>query len=312
MADINYYHILGLDKTADAADIKKAYKKLAMKYHPDRNTNDPTTAEGKFKELQEAYGVLSDPQKRSNYDRYGSASGPSYGPSMSDMHDFFRNHTARQEQVIGCSITVEESILGCVKDVEYVKVEDCPACSGQGYKTEADIGVCTGCNGKGHRPFPAMGNMTMICPGCQGSGKIITNPCNSCSGHGTLNKSATVNIRIPAGIPDTAAIRANDFIVRIHIVPHTKYVRKGMDLWVEQEIDCIDAMTGTSFMFDTIKGEKLKVQVKPGTQPNTVMKFDKKGADFQGTVGHMYVSIKVNVPTITNEQQDELKRLFGK
>ena len=242
----DYYEVLGVSKNASEDEIKKAYRKTAKKYHPDLNPDDPT-AEEKFKECNEAYEVLSDPDKKAKYDQFGFAGvDPNYGAGQGgyggaggfgfdgdiDLGDIFssffgggqggfggfgtRNPNApRKGRDIQTSITIsfEEAAKGCKKTVDISRVEDCSQCHGTGAEPGTDLKTCPECQGKGYvtvqqRTFLGMSTSTVACSHCGGKGKIVEHPCSKCNGKGKVRKKTKIDINIPAGIDDRQAVNA--------------------------------------------------------------------------------------------------------
>ena len=231
----DYYEVLGVEKNASEGEIKKAYRKLAMKYHPDQNPGD-ATAEAKFKEIGEAYEVLSDPDKKARYDQYGFAGvDPNFGAGQGggfggfdgfDFGDIFgsffgggarsqqrRNGPTRGQNIgVRLDITFEEAAFGCEKDISYHRIEDCAACSGTGCKPGTTANTCGTCNGRGTvRTQQNFMGMTMQsenpCPTCGGKGKLIKDPCDVCKGKAKVRRSRTVKAKVPAGIDHDQSFR---------------------------------------------------------------------------------------------------------
>ncbi|MDR2884479.1 MAG: molecular chaperone DnaJ [Deferribacteraceae bacterium] len=342
---IDYYAVLGVERTAAEADIKKAYRALALKYHPDRNQGDKE-AEAKFKEATVAYQVLSDPQKRAHYDRFGSyeenASGGGAGGfdfSGSFFDDLFGDafgsmfggggggrqemNRPRKGTNISASrkISFEESIFGTELELTVNKQTLCGTCSGSG-AAPSGTEDCATCRGSG-KFTQRQGFFTIqtSCPTCGGLGKIIKEKCNECSGAGYQKEEKLLNVKVPAGIEDSMAIRvggagndgmnggpAGDLIVNISVKPHKLYTREGNDLIVDLPLTFIDAIMGKDFEIPSLtEGEKIAFSVKAGTQfgDNIVMRG--KGApDVHGRgKGNLIIDLNIMLPTNLNDAQRE-------
>lgn len=305
----DYYDVLGVNKGANEDEIKKAYRKLAKKYHPDANPGDKT-AEEKFKEVNEAYEVLSDTQKRAQYDQFGHAAfeqgmgggGGFYGGGadfdMSDIFSMFgfgggsaarRNGPMRGRDVnITIQISFEEAVFGCKKDIQVNVTDTCDTCHGTGAKPGTHAETCRKCNGTGQERVvqqSIFGTMqtTRTCSACHGTGKTVKDPCPSCRGTGFVKKNKKYEITIPKGIDHGQTIRLSgkgeagingggygDLLVTVYVRPHTYFVRKGMDIYSDKTISFTEAILGGEITINTIYGEE-KYTVKPGTQPNTVI-----------------------------------------
>ena len=306
----DYYDVLGVSKGANEDEIKKAYRKLAKKYHPDANPGDKT-AEEKFKEVNEAYEVLSDTQKRAQYDQFGHAAfeqggmgggaGGFYGGADFDMSDIFsmfgfgggsaarRNGPMRGRDVnITIQISVEEAVFGCKKDIQVNVTDTCDTCHGTGAKPGTHAETCRKCNGTGQERVvqqSIFGTMqtTRTCSACHGTGKTIKDPCPTCRGTGFVKKTKKYESTIPKGIDHGQTIRLSgkgeaginggsygDLLVTVYVKPHTYFVRKGMDIYSDKTISFTEAILGGEITINTIYGEE-KYTVKPGTQPNTVI-----------------------------------------
>lgn len=308
----NYYDILGVSKSATDAEIKKSYQKLAGKWHPDKHQTNKEEAETKFKEIKAAYEVLKDPEKKAMFDQYGTIDmqqgGGFHRGSPVDIFGFGAGgrSTRQVKQVV---ISLKESITGCEKTIKYTKYTPCGDCDGNGALAE-NFTTCSHCHGNGHVSFMNTG-MVMVCPVCQGKGKTIKVPCSTCNGAGQLASDDSITIRLPAGTPDTASMHiTTDVTIQIRIMPHDYFVRQGLDLWLELEVDTIDAITGTSVNVQQVVGDPIKLTIPSGTQYGTKMKLAKKGVTYQDQTGHLYVVIKLITPTgLTTEQLDTLKNL---
>ncbi len=310
----DYYEVLGVEKNADEAALKKAYRVLAKKYHPDMNPGDKN-AEAKFKEVNEAYAVLSDPDKRAKYDQMGhaafdpAAGGSGYDFGGFDFGDIFssffgggstrsqaaKNGPARGEDLLSSlKIDFMEAAFGAKKELTYNRTEHCPKCKGTGAAPGTSPEVCPGCKGMGQikqaqRTPLGMFQTTRPCPDCRGTGKIIRTPCPDCRGTGlkTVRRKQTINI--PAGIDDgeRTIVRgggnegknggpAGDLYVEIDIRPHPVFERKGVDVHCELPITFVEAALGADVDVPTLEGtEKLKIEAE--TQTGTVITMRGKG-----------------------------------
>lgn len=271
MSKRDYYEILGVARNAEEKEIKKAYKRLAMKYHPDRNPGDKE-AEAKFKEAQEAYEVLTDKQKRSAYDQYGHAAfeqggfgGAGGGFGGADFGDIFGDifgdmfgggRGGRQRQARGedlrydIEITLEEAVKGCSKDIKLNTLAECESCHGSGAEAGSKVETCGTCNGHGKvRRQQGFFVTEQVCPTCRGSGKKIEKPCGACRGEGRVHKTKNLSVKIPAGVDTGNQLRLNgegaagengapagDLYVFIHVKPHHIFERDGNNLYCEVPI----------------------------------------------------------------------------
>ena len=310
----DFYESLGIDKSASEDDIKKAYRKMAKQYHPDVNPGD-TAAEAKFKEVSEAYEILSDADKKSRYDRFGHAGvDPSYGGGASGfggfddfgdiLSSFFgggrtsarsRNAPRKGDNAgVEVIISFEEAAFGCERDVEVLRIENCEVCGGSGAREGTTAATCGECGGSGtvtsaQRTMFGVMQSTVDCPKCQGRGKIITSPCEKCKGAGRLRYRRTVNVRIPAGIDDGQRISMRgqgnaginggspgDLYISVTVLPHEQFVREGNAVLYEMPISFAQAALGDELEVPTLDG-KVKYKVPEGTQTGTVFRLRGKG-----------------------------------
>ncbi|WP_125152566.1 molecular chaperone DnaJ [Clostridium rectalis] len=319
MANKDYYEILGLQKGASEDEIKKAFRKLAIKYHPDKNAGNKE-AEERFKEINEAYQVLSDPQKKSQYDQFGTTDfngsgfdGGFGGFDFSDLDfgdifgSFFgggftggkrRNGPQRGEDVeYTINLTFEEAVFGAEKEVSLTKSEKCGTCSGTGAKPGSSAKTCSKCGGTGqvktqrNTPFGSFVSVN-TCDMCGGKGSVISNPCPQCKGKGTIRKRKSIKVNIPAGV-DTGNVipirgqgeagtnggPSGDLYVNIRVAPHEIFKRKGNDIYIDEHISFSKATLGTELKVQTIDGE-VKYEVPAGTQPGTVFRLKGKGVPY--------------------------------
>jgi molecular chaperone DnaJ len=338
------YNVLGVDRGASEDDIKKAYRKMAMKYHPDKNPGDES-AEAKFKEVAEAYDVLSTPDKKSNYDRFGTTEprqggfgGGFGGFNMDDIFSQFgdifgsrgnpQQHQRRQAKGgdlrIKVSLTINEIIDGCTKKLKYKRQETCQPCSGKG---GSDVRDCIPCGGRGRRivtqntPFGQMRTETG-CPDCNMTGKIVHNKCNSCNGDGTTLTEQAVDVEIPKGVSNGIqltmhgfgnAIRDGingDLQIMIDEIRDYSFKREGGNIIIEKEISVLDAIMGANVKVNTPHGEMV-VTIQPGTQPGTVTRMHGKGIpDINYGLGDLIINLKVKVPTnVTMDERYVLEKL---
>lgn len=349
MANKDYYDILGISKGASDDEIKKAYRKLAMKYHPDRNP-DNKEAEEKFKDINEAYQVLSDPQKKSQYDQFGTTDfnggfGGSGGFDFSgmggfeDIFDSFfgggfssrrRNGPERGADLeYTLNLTFEEAVFGVEKEISISKNENCENCNGTGSKPGSNAKTCDKCGGTGQVRYQRntpLGSFvsTATCDKCNGTGKVITDPCSHCHGKGTVRKNKKVKIKIPAGV-DTGNVLplrgqgepgknggpTGDLYINIRVSSHKLFNRKGFDIYIEEHISFGKASFGTELKVPTIDGD-VKYKVPAGTQSGTVFRLRGKGVPKVNGHGRgdEYVKIIVDIPKVLNEKQKETLLAF--
>ena len=326
----DYYNVLGVDKNASDDEIKKAYRKMAMKFHPDKNPDNPE-AEAKFKEAAEAYDVLSTPDKKSNYDRFGSANGGGnpFGGGGFNMEDIFSNFgdifgSAFNQRYSGgqkpqsrgsnlrikVTLNIDEIIKGTSKKLKYKRQDKCTTCSGKG---GTDVRSCIPCSGTGQRtvvqntPFGQVRQVT-TCPDCSGSGQIVMNKCNDCRGDGTVVKEQTVDVEIPAGVSNGMQLSMTGFGNHIrngqpgdlHIIVEEErdfsFKRENNNIIVEKTISVIDAIIGSNIKVKTPHGE-ISVAIEPGTEHGKVIRMSGKGIpDIQYGMGDLYIKISIKIP----------------
>ncbi len=350
MAKKDYYELLGLQKGASDDDIKKAFRKLAIKYHPDKNQGDKE-AEEKFKEINEAYQILSDPEKKANYDQYGTAdfNGGGFGGGGFDFNDmggfgdifesFFgggfssgrrKNGPERGADIeFNLNLSFEEAVFGVEKEISVNRHERCETCSGSGAKPGTSPKTCDKCGGSGQvrvqRNTP-LGSFVSVntCDKCGGKGKLVSDPCPTCKGTGKERKHRKIKINVPAGV-DTGNViplrghgehGANggppgDLYVNIRVAAHPQFKRKGFDIYIDRHISFAKATLGCELKVPTVDGE-VKYDVPAGTQPGTVFRLKSKGVPRVNSSGRgdQYVNIIVDIPKNLNDKQKEALKMF--
>lgn len=345
--ETDYYTTLGVSRSATTEEIKKAYRKLAMKYHPDRNPDDKD-AEEKFKSAAEAYEVLGDIEKRKIYDRYGAEglrnsgySGPgnfedifsSFGDIFGDLFGFSSGGQRRRQGPVpgndlryDLSISFMEAVHGVEKEIEITKRDTCWTCEGTGVRPGYKNKTCPSCQGTGQvTRSQGFFSIRTPCPECHGQGEIITDPCNDCQGVGLVNKTKKVSLKIPAGVDTGARMRLRgegeggrkggpngDLYVVIHVQSHNFFQREGNLIYCELPLSMTQAALGCSITVPTIHGEK-NLKVPKGTQPGHTFRL--KGEGVPSLRGHgngdMIVEIKVVIPTKLSKRQEELLKEFS-
>lgn len=347
----DYYKILGVSKNATLDEIKQAYKKLAMKYHPDRNPGDKQ-AEEKFKEINEAYSVLSDPEKRKQYDqlRKFSIKSESGGFNFEDIFanfvgdsfiedllnqffdrgEFFRKSRRGAVKGDDIHITVEIPFSTAINGGEiYVDVprkEVCDICGGIGAKPGTKVSICPVCNGTGTiSDVKGMFAFSRPCPNCYGRGKIISEICYNCGGTGQVSTVKKIKVKIPAGVDNEATLRirgegepginggvSGDLYVHIKVQDDKFFKRKGNDIYVEIPINIAQAILGSRIRIKTIYGNKIELTIPPGTQSGTTFRLRGLGVKSNDGIGDMYVTVKVEIPEKISEKQRKLIEEFAK
>ncbi len=336
----DYYEVLGVAREAGIDDIKKAYRRMAVKYHPDKNPGD-ANAEEKFKEAAEAYGVLSDDEKRARYDRYGhSATGgggfdPSqfsdFGDILGDLFGFGDlfgggrrkpNRATRGNDLrYDLSLPFHDAVFGKDVTLEVPRIVTCETCKGSGARDGTQPITCSGCGGRGQvRYTQGIFAVARTCPQCGGAGKVIKDPCQSCNGAGRVREEKSISVKIPAGVDEGSRLRvagegesgfnggpAGDLYVFLSVEEHPHFTRRDYDIHSEQTVSFTQAALGSEILTETIDGpETLKISA--GTQPNQIFRLRGKGVQFlqgQGKGDH-YVHVNVRVPTLLNDEQRQL------
>ena len=331
----DYYEVLGLAKGASDADIKKAYRSMAKKYHPDMNPGN-AEAEAKFKEVNEAYAVLSDADKKAQYDQFGhaafdqTAGGGGYGGFGSARQN--RNAPMRGEDVPArVTVTFEEAAFGVKKDVSFNRIQKCSDCGGSGAQKGSSAETCSACGGSGQRRVTQrIGGMafqsTTTCDACRGSGKIIKNPCSNCRGTGYVKVSKKLSVNIPAGIDDGERIAlrgqgsegrnggpAGDLIITVSVRSHSIFERSGTNIYCEIPITVAEATLGAEIDVPTLEGD-VKYTIPEGTQPGTTFTIKQKGIPYVNNAnrrGDLIFAVNVEIPKGLSEKQKDHMRAFA-
>ncbi len=352
VAKRDYYDILGIDRNASEDDIKKAFRKLARQYHPDLQSSDQQkkAAEEKFKEINEAYEVLSDPEKRKHYDMFGHAGAQQgfgggfegfdfgrggFGDIFNDIfEDFFGTGTrARQRAERGSDLqynlelSFEEAVSGKEAKLKVPRWEVCQDCQGTGARSAAALKVCPSCKGSGQLRFQqGFFSVSRPCTHCDGAGQIIIEPCTTCRGRKRVYRERTLSVNIPAGIESGMRLRlANegehgvnggppgDLYVAITVKPHPVFTRKGNDILCDVPINFVTATLGGKVEVPTLKGSTV-VRIPPGTQHDKVLRLKGLGVpSLKGQqTGDQLVRIKVQIPTKLTAKQKDLLTQFAK
>ncbi|MGL4524263.1 MAG: molecular chaperone DnaJ [Spirochaetia bacterium] len=345
MAKRDCYEILGVAKGANEDEIKKAYRKLAIQYHPDRNQGNAESEE-KFKEATEAYEILSSPEKRQIYDQYGyagvnNAGGATYDPNafrgFEDLFsggfgDFFgsffggggrgrpnRGADLRYELVL----SLKEASNGHKATLTLASQLQCDVCHGSGAKDGSAKKVCPTCRGSGQvQKSAGIFAVASTCPNCRGEGQIVENPCNTCSGRGVVKKSQELSVTIPPGISDGQNLRlegrgdaapaggaAGDLYVHVRVRPHEYFERHGEDLYCLMPIETTTAILGGEIIVKTLNDERVKLKIPAGTQEGELLRLKGKGMTILnggGRCGDMYVKMRVVVPKKLSSQAKRL------
>lgn len=356
----DYYEVLGVGKNATADEIKSAYRKAAVKWHPDKWVDgteaEKKTAESKFKEASEAYSVLSDPDKKSRYDQFGFSGvdgqpGPDFSQGFGSLNDILNNlfggafgggfggfggaSSGQQRRQRGqdirtrVTLTLDEIANGCEKSITLERKRPCPDCQGKGTKNSSDIKTCPTCKGSGQvqhisNSFFGRSISYAVCPQCNGTGKIVSNPCRSCSGTGLVRKRETLKVKIPAGVEDGMQISVRgeghasagggsngDLLIVIVEQEHPQLKRDGQNLFHTAVISVTDAMLGSEISVPMVGGGSEKVKIDAGTQSGTVLRLRGKGLPGVNSYarGDLYVKVLVWIPRKLS--RDEKKAIEG-
>lgn len=344
MSKRDYYEVLGVSKSADAADVKKAYRRLAMKFHPDRNSEDPD-ADTKFKEASEAYEVLADQDKRAAYDRFGHAGveqngggadgfaggafGDIFGDVFGDIFGGSRGGGARVRRGAdlrySLELDLEQAVSGDTVEIQVPVLAACDPCGGSGAKPGSNKSTCRDCGGVGQiRVAQGFFSLQQTCPRCRGEGQIITDPCTTCRGQGRVEKSKTLSVRIPAGVDTGDRIRlsgegeagpaggpSGDLYVQVEVREHPIFERDGRNLFCEVPISFVDAALGGELEVPTLDG-RVRLKIPSETQSGKLFRLRGKGVTpvRGGGVGDLLCRVMVETPVRLTEEQKGLLRQF--
>ena len=348
MSKRDYYEVLGVSRDVNEADLKKAYRRLAMKYHPDRNA-DNDEAEEKFKEAKEAYDVLSDAQKRAAYDQFGHAGvDPSagagaggFGGGGDPFGDIFgevfgdicgggrrgggsRVHRGSDLRY-NLELSLEDAVAGTTVNIRVPTLVACETCDGSGAKKGTSATTCTTCGGVGQvRMQQGFFSVQQTCPNCRGQGKTISDPCPSCHGQGRIQEHKTLSVKVPAGVDNGDRIRlagegeagehggpSGDLYVQIQVKPHPIFRREENDLLCEMPVSIVSATLGGELEVPTLEG-RLKLKIPPETQTGKVFRMRNKGVKSVrgGATGDLLCRVHVETPVKLNSKQKEMLREF--
>jgi molecular chaperone DnaJ len=341
MSKRDYYEVLGVEKGVDGADLKKAYRRLAMKHHPDRNPDD-AAAEGKFKEAKEAFEILSNSQKRAAYDQYGHAGvdgsagmggggaggfgdifgdvfGDIFGGGRPSSGGAYRGADMRYELMLN----LEEAVRGHSANITFSSLKGCDICHGDGAKPGTEKTQCTTCGGIGQvRRQQGFFSVQQTCPSCRGEGRKIEEPCDECRGQGRVQQKRTLAVKVPAGVDTGDRIRlsgegeagqsggpAGDLYVEMRVRPHAVFEREGADLSCNVPLTFSSAALGGEVKVPTLEGE-VSLKIPAGTQSGRVFRLRAKGVKpvRGGGPGDLYCRVDVETPTSLTKEQKELLR----
>lgn len=342
----DYYEVLGVERSASAEEIKRAYRRAALQWHPDRNPQNKSEAEHNFREAAEAYSVLSEPDKRAAYDRYGHAGvggvriDESIFTDFADIFgDFFgfedlfgmgggrRRRRAQRGADVRYDMTLafEEAARGVQTKIKVPRLEVCPVCEGTGAKSKSSVKICDTCAGHGQvRYQQGFFAITRTCPACHGAGKVVRDYCPECKGEGRVEKTRTLEVRIPPGVDSNTRLRIpgegepgatggppGDLYVVLEVKEHPFFERRNADLYCTIPITFPQAALGTQVLVPTLDGEEA-VKVPAGTQTGSIFRLKGKGLSNPngGGKGDLYVSVRVAVPEkLTREQKRMVEEL---
>ena len=345
MAKRDYYEVLGVARGASETDVKKAYRRLAMKYHPDRNSSGDEAAEEKFKEASEAYEVLSDDEKRERYDRFGHAGVDGVGgggfnaggfADISDVFgdvfgDIFGGNRARRTPRRGrdlqynLDLSLEQAVRGDRVEIRVPTLAACEECDGSGAKPGTSPSRCAECDGRGQvRVSQGFFSLQQTCPRCHGAGRLVTDPCRACSGRGRVERRKTLSVEVPAGVDTGDRVRLSgegeagpagmppgDLYVQMRVAEHPIFTRDNNHLYCEVPLGFADAALGGEIEVPTLDG-RVKLKVPPETQTGKLFRLRGRGAPpvRGGTPGDILCRVVVETPVHLSEQQKDILREF--
>lgn len=350
MAKRDFYETLGVERGADEGALKSAYRKLAMKYHPDRNPDDPD-AEHQFKDVSEAYDVLKDPQKRAAYDRFGheafengmagragGAGFDGFGAGFADIFDEMFGDFMGGRRTGGSNrrgadlrynmnITIEEAFRGRQAEIQVPSAVSCEECSGSGAKAGSQPVPCRTCQGRGRvRVQQGFFTIERACSTCSGAGRVIENPCGTCRGNGRIQKEKTLSVNIPAGVEDGTRIRLagegeagvhssppGDLYIFLSIEEHQIFKRDGADIYCRVPLQMTTAALGGQIEVPTVEGARARITINPGTQTGTQFRLRGKGMSVLRSParGDLYVETTVETPVNLSRQQKQILEDFA-
>jgi molecular chaperone DnaJ len=346
----DYYEVLGVGRGAPADELKSAYRKAALKWHPDRNPEHKKDAEVRFREATEAYSVLSDPQKRAAYDRFGHAglSGAGFDPGFNrtifeEFQDIFGDFFGFEEIFGGgrrrgsrgqrgadlrydMTLTFEEAAAGVKTKVQLPRQEFCEICNGTGAKAGTGVAACQTCGGRGQLHYQqGFFAISRTCPACQGAGQVVRERCPNCRGTGRLEREKKIDLRIPPGVDSQTRLRITgegepglnggspgDLYVVLEVKEHPFFERRGADLYCTVPITIAQAALGTEILVPALGGEE-RVKVPEGTQTGSIFRVRGKGLPdpHGGGKGDLYVNVRVATPTKLSREQRRLLQELG-
>jgi molecular chaperone DnaJ len=339
MASPDLYDVLGVPHDVTPEDLKRAYRKLARELHPDANPHEPT-AEARFKEVSQAYEILSDPERRANYDRFGSADGMGGGFNVGSVQDIFdmffgnvggmgrrRGPQPGPDAEVAINLSLEDAAFGVTRDVEVMLAVGCETCAASGAAPGTSPSRCEACGGSGEvrqvrQSFLGQMVMTAPCSRCYGAGQVISSPCPKCHGDGRVTERRTLTVEIPAGVEEGSTMRltgrgpvgprggpSGTLFLHLHVTPDERFERAGDDLHHLAEIELTQAVLGASIEVPTLKGTET-IEIAPGSQPGTVITLRHEGVHHlrgRGR-GDLYVHLVVKIPTHLDDRSEELVR----
>jgi molecular chaperone DnaJ len=345
----DFYEVLGVARTASGDEIKSAYRKAALKWHPDRNPQNKQEAEVKFRESTEAYSVLSDPQKRQVYDTYGHAGLSGVGAAdfnstiFQDFHDIFGDFFGFEDLFSGgrrgrsrvqrgadlrydMSLTFDEAAAGVTTKIKLARQEYCEVCNGTGAKAGTGVAACQSCGGRGQLAYQqGFFTITRTCPACQGAGQIVRERCPDCRGQGRLERERTIELRVPPGVDTGTRLRvagegepgpnggpAGDLYVILEVKEHPFFERRGADLYCTIPVSVVQAALGTELQVPGLNGEE-RLKIPEGTQSGAVFRIKGKGMPDPrgGGKGDLYYHVRVMTPVKLTREQRKLVEQLG-